>query len=884
MNSLRVAVVAGALAAVLAPAADPVPTPEAIAAAVRQLGAADYRARERATAWLWAAGPAAEPALRDGLTSADAEVAARCRDLLDKIPYGITPGMPRRFVELITAARAGGAAAWPGVVADLLDLGPRGLDVARKLMDRLATTPDQRAALQHDLDRQGWRVAPALLADGHLDRAEELLERGARAVATEAGDLAPVRHYATFVARRGQLDARIAHWTAQVEQAKAPGEARAGQVILTHLARLRGDFALAQRAADASVRPELREAVLFDQGAWAELADFRPPGATSGAIAAGLRAICHQLAGRPAEAETAIADLKKMPVIRSQQAPPLVFRALMYARRPDDALTVLTNFDGPDGALPLFEILCQQHRYDEAFRLPGRPAGERTALRWQWDAARVRVHHLRGERDKLRAVLAPLAAYDRLEPAEAAPAQELVELLVMLGLADDALPVGAALLNSGAAPADVFGKLFPKAPLAAEAWWRSLRLRRPAESMRDTVARLPALLDRRLAGPEGRAAVAESARVARAQPDAEADRWLQGLGEACQAAGLDEEARTYFEEATRRGGSAAAWLKLGDFHADGKRWADAAAAYERAWRADVRQPLPLWLHGWAKARAGAADGRAAMELAHTLPLANEEARLTFADELAKRSAQDPEPAEAARRERRLILQLGGPDSSRGRNAQGVLSGDPAAFPDRLDAADCTQRFLVRMLRTNAYFKRHQGYLSVLHRLEADRARGLLAKGDVVGAVQAATAAQSILPGDISLATRLVPELARRGLTAEADRVYGAAAPVQDKLCRDWPASAAFHNGRAWLAACCRRDLDDALAHARKATELVPERAGYRETLAEIHFQRGERDAALERIQQCLTMEPKNAYFAKQKQRFEAGDRMAPVPEGEGVTR
>src|SRR5205085_9722794 len=106
------------------------------------------------------------------------------------------------------------------------------------------------------------------------------------------------------------------------------------------------------------------------------------------------------------------------------------------------------------------------------------------------------------------------------QPTESAAAQDLVEQLVALGLADEALPVGAALLNSDTAPADVFGKLFPKAPLAAEAWWRYLRLQRPVEPMRATVARLPALVDKRLAGPEGRARVEAAARVARNQPPA----------------------------------------------------------------------------------------------------------------------------------------------------------------------------------------------------------------------------------------------------------------------------------------------------------------------------------------------------------------------------
>src|SRR5205823_2425430 len=143
------------------PAADP-PPPDEIAKAVHELGADDYRAREQATARLWAAGPAAEAALKAGLQSPDAEVVARCRDLLDKIPYGITPDMPRRFVELIAAARGGGGAAWPAVVPELLDFGPRGLDVAERFMARLNALPATRDAMRRTLDIESWRVAPGL--------------------------------------------------------------------------------------------------------------------------------------------------------------------------------------------------------------------------------------------------------------------------------------------------------------------------------------------------------------------------------------------------------------------------------------------------------------------------------------------------------------------------------------------------------------------------------------------------------------------------------------------------------------------------------------------------------------------------------------------------
>ena len=53
-----------------------------------------------------------------------------------------------------------------------------------------------------------------------------------------------------------------------------------------------------------------------------------------------------------------------------------------------------------------------------------------------------------------------------------------------------------------------------------------------------------------------------------------------------------------------------------------------------------------------------------------------------------------------------------------------------------------------------------------------------------------------------------------------------------------------------------------------------------DTLAEVHFQRGEKDKAREIMQRCIALEGKTAYFRKQLARFEAGNPAADVPEAE----
>ena len=63
----------------------------------------------------------------------------------------------------------------------------------------------------------------------------------------------------------------------------------------------------------------------------------------------------------------------------------------------------------------------------------------------------------------------------------------------------------------------------------------------------------------------------------------------------------------------------------------------------------------------------------------------------------------------------------------------------------------------------------------------------------------------------------------------------------------------------------------------KATELAPASAGNFDTLAEVCFQRGDKDKALAAEKKAIELDPNKAYFRKQVQRFEAGDPAAERP-------
>jgi len=162
-------------------------------------------------------------------------------------------------------------------------------------------------------------------------------------------------------------------------------------------------------------------------------------------------------------------------------------------------------------------------------------------------------------------------------------------------------------------------------------------------------------------------------------------------------------------------------------------------------------------------------------------------------------------------------------------------------------------------------------------MHAHRARAALATGSL-GIVQLeADRCLSLTPGNLEVALALVPELDRRGHRQDADALYTRVAGAYSRLCEEFPRSPLVHNAAAWLSAGCRRDLNAALEHARTAVAQAPKNAGFQDTLAEVHFQRGEPAKAIELMQKCLALDPRNTYFVKQLRRFEIGDRDAPVP-------
>jgi tetratricopeptide (TPR) repeat protein len=306
-----------------------------------------------------------------------------------------------------------------------------------------------------------------------------------------------------------------------------------------------------------------------------------------------------------------------------------------------------------------------------------------------------------------------------------------------------------------------------------------------------------------------------------------------------------------------------ALVRLGDFDADAGNWDAAAAQYAKACDLDRSDPLPLLLRGHALKHIGREkEGGDLVELAHVLPLADEAARHALMAELERRQMRDD-----ARGERDLILRTAAFQSWHQSDALRRAGDEAYEKEDYLAAARMWDRAFLDNQSRSTRFARPWANFAMPALIHRARAQGLMRQGDLAAAGREAELSMLYSPSDADAVIAFVNELDRLGKKAEADELYRRHSAPYRALCEAHPNSGQAHNQLAWAQAKCRRDLDDALAHARRAVELEPTSTACLDTLAETHFQRGEVHKAIEVMNRCVELEPKEKRHQEQLERF-----------------
>jgi tetratricopeptide (TPR) repeat protein len=847
---MRSSAVLIALLAVSTPAPAAAPPRLPLGRWVEDLASDDETTWRKAVDQLWSAGRAAEPALRAVMKHPDPDVVLRARLVLGRFDWGIFPETPAAVVKVIERYRDGDLNQRKAAAEELIKLGRPGFVALQRLLARETEVLLHQHVAAH-LKRHYRPLLRDMLRDDNRAGAVELLE-----TAAATGNPEALPDLAAFWVLTGQTAAK-----ARELEARAASD-RTAAVRCAYLYRAAGDLAAARRLAEKAGDDDLLAGILDEQEDFKALARHIPPfiqGSPSR-----LAVLLHHAGDRAGFEEA----LKRLGGDLRTQA-----TVLFFSDRPGEAIEA----DRQAGNLSsVCKMLALQGRRREALELSldGNVLSPNQRV-WLLLEQAVVCQSI-GEKEKARQLLAR-----GLQETEKVGGPDLLLGAVLraggrIGQRKEVLDDLGKVLDKvklPLVPRSLLSALSSSNDDALALWWSYLRRKSPATPPSAVLARLNRWFVEGKAGKDFDALLAE-VESSTTLPPAEHDLWPAVLARTCLAVGKVKKAEEILQGTARKAGTAAAYLRLADFYFERKQWTEAAAQYEQVLQRERSDTLAMYLRGAALVRAGQVkEGQALCERARLLPLGDEATRYTLARALERLQLPD----EAAR-EWQFLLRTAQFRSIYAANAASALAARAVRRKQPLEAARCYRRVYLNLGLGGGAFLDETANLRVPALSHLYRARALAAAGKLDAALEEGKVVLEYLPEETGVVIDLVRPLERAKRKADADRLFDGLFNRLAKACKDNPKSAAGHNRLAWLAARCGRRLDTAVEHARTATTLTPDFAGYQDTLAEAHFQRGDKAEALAAIKRAVKLAPGQAYYAAQLRRIEAGDRNADVPE------
>ncbi len=108
-----------------------------------------------------------------------------------------------------------------------------------------------------------------------------------------------------------------------------------------------------------------------------------------------------------------------------------------------------------------------------------------------------------------------------------------------------------------------------------------------------------------------------------------------------------------------------------------------------------------------------------------------------------------------------------------------------------------------------------------------------------------------------------------GKLDEAEKEYAKCEKALAEVIKNHPDDADGYNTLAWFYATHERKLETGIELAKRALELSPDSAEYLDTLAELYYRRGDKQAAIREIKKAIALNPPHLkYYRKQLQKFQ----------------
>lgn len=886
MKILLVPVLAGLLCGILpsaAPAQDaatPQADPTQLKIEILLQGLADdsFRVREESTRALWELGDAALPALREAAASADPEQAFRARDLLRKIQLHITPDTDPSVISLVELY----ATASPAEKASLLGK-MRGKRAWRQMLKLYAaeTQPELREKLQLMMQAVSLKAARERLMLGDAAGAREFLEMG-------PADAQGLLALADFHRSQGTLQAEL--------EKAAEGKDRRAAAWRLALQRAAGNPAAARQEATAAGEDGIAAvmaALAADPLPYLRQLEERREDMPASAIYASIMARRWQeKRQRPADLE----PLVRMLASRDFEERGTALNALFLLGEVDAAEPGFIKSQ-PLAAFRHFEAL---ERIPDAFKALGLDPSKPDFKSWVGKRVNLLIEEDIGDQNEVSDYgmeLVSLANFLERRGLHAEAWQAFGDALA--AMAEQDLNAFADFLNKlfggreslsgaprlaskvGIAWAGDDEKRWQEVVVAAfgdddraRTWWDWLAEIRPESSNKE---RLEAMLAIFRMG-------ADPARLA--------DKWLAQLWKSVEAAeagprqSLIERIYDLSAETGDVVNCLKAWDQLPLEARDKVFWGvqivhlSAAERWDEAADLILKQITSITEAGQEPGADLHAYAASALRAAGRIKEAQQNDQ--WADRMVLGSAATamragngyaygcdyPRAAEWWAR----AAMLAQPDSDD--FGMAVKLHSDALLEQRKWPETAATSEVIAAIYSGSDYQWSSQLPLLRQRLQGDMARALSRlENNRPAALATLERCHRIFASDGALADFFFPALRHASLTKEHDAWFLKTWQRMEEVIQRYPESDNTRNTAAWFAARAMRKLDAAERHLRKALAANPIQSAYLDTMAEIHFARGNRAKALEWSQTAVNYSPEDTLLRRQHDRF----RSAPLP-------
>lgn len=827
---------------------------------IEKLGAPDFSVREEASLSLGKLGEKAISHLEKAKFHPDPEVRHRANEILESFRFGILPDTPHlirtAMMELRRQSTDDGRRA---EIKKLAKSGNPGLKSLERLV-RLSRNNDESKQLLESMAKE----LPTLLGTLWISESKPDVRRFLEAFANIPEEILPDEVYKYLLV-----------WDALSKEAPLLPSNSDKPLVAAFGHRAQGNFGEAGKKAELITNREaFRLGFLVESGLWSNAFGVLKNSALEEGDSEFLALACmfEHLLGNAKEWEKwyeKYANHKDSTTINGPEKLPANFKILFLCDRPEKAIQKLKEF--PPGQ-SYFQVLTARMELEEAFHLAKGKEGDKTPPDLLIQAGKIQA--LLGQKKNAIETLAPLR--EKILPTESLPLIEsFLDAALSQGLTDFALDSALVWLGPlkvgdlrgkivAKATANEFEKMGDLCRLTAiliseakgneekKAWLSLLLGKAKPDEAKTKIAQLRVAFTRR---PEPGQPVRipkliqQLAKLANhykqhdtqmsllAPPHLDPELALDYVAALLESAQVDSAVAFLLPFLEANPGSPRGWILLARAQYLAKKPKESTRCLEAAMLVGAGDSRTL-LEYMAEMEVGENPSQSlhwtSVLLQATLPGSFESGRIFR--HLAKLHSKRSQFEQAASAQLQSLLR----------------AADPAVY----------------FVSVGAYLASPVAY----HRHKLDSA---LAKNNLEMAKREVALISQYLPFDVDLPIAIHEKASTPATKALEEPLYIKSRDRHRALIKSYPESAWLRNSAGWLMACCQKDLDEAVLHATKATQLESGKAGYWDTLAEAQFQAGKSVEASVSIKKAIELDPQKPYYKRQVKRIQAGDRNAP---------